>query len=60
MRSLLKYLLLLVPCVLALWTPYYNTLDPRFAGIPFFYWYVLALIPGSVIFILAAWKVDSK
>ncbi|HEX5421532.1 MAG TPA: DUF3311 domain-containing protein [Gammaproteobacteria bacterium] len=23
----------------ALWVPFYNSIEPRFAGIPFFYWF---------------------
>jgi len=33
------YWLLLIPPVAMLWTPSYNSLEPSFAGIPFFYWY---------------------
>lgn len=31
--------LLLVPFIAVLWVPFYNSLEPEFAGIPFFYWY---------------------
>lgn len=33
------YLLLLVPFVGVLWVPFYNSAEPSWAGIPFFYWY---------------------
>jgi hypothetical protein len=33
------YLLLLVPFVGVLWVPFYNAIEPSWAGIPFFYWY---------------------
>ena len=33
----MKYVLLLLPCALALVTPFYNSIDPRLAGFPFFY-----------------------
>jgi hypothetical protein len=33
------HLLLLIPFVATLWVPFYNSLDPRLAGFPFFYWY---------------------
>ena len=42
------YWLLLVPLVGLLIPPIYNTLDPEFIGIPFFYWYQLAWVPISV------------
>jgi hypothetical protein len=33
------YLALLVPYVGTLWVPFFNTLEPRLAGVPYFYWY---------------------
>ena len=42
----MRLLLLLIPCVLALWAPLYNTEPPALFGIPFFYWFQLLLIPG--------------
>ena len=33
------YLLLLVQFVFLLWVPFYNSVEPSWAGIPFFYWY---------------------
>jgi hypothetical protein len=50
----MKYLLLLVPCLLALWVPLYNSIPPVLFGIPFFFWCQLALIPVSALAILAA------
>jgi hypothetical protein len=38
------YLLLLAFCVLVLWVPLYNRVDPTFIGIPFFYWFQLLLV----------------
>ncbi len=40
--------LLLVPIVLALAVPLYNKTDPILFGIPFFYWFQLAIIPIGV------------
>ncbi len=37
------YLLLIVQ-VVALWVPLYNSAEPSFIGIPFFYWFQLAMI----------------
>ena len=38
-RKGLWYLLLLIPFIAVLWVPFYNSLDPEIAGVPFFYWY---------------------
>ncbi len=32
-------LLLLLPFIALLWVPSYNSIEPRIAGFPFFYWY---------------------
>ena len=40
--------LLLVPVVLVLWPPLFDRVDPELFGIPFFYWYQLAVIPIGV------------
>jgi hypothetical protein len=41
--------LLLVPVVLVLWPPLFNKITPELFGIPFFYWYQLAVIPIGVV-----------
>jgi hypothetical protein len=41
--------LLLVPVLLVIWPPLYNRTDPQLFGIPFFYWYQLAVIPIGVL-----------
>ena len=38
------YLLLLVQFVGSLWVPFYNSIEPSFAGIPFFYWFQMLMI----------------
>jgi hypothetical protein len=38
-RFLYRILPLLLPFVGTLWVPFYNSVEPRWAGIPFFYWY---------------------
>src|ERR1700720_3702261 len=38
------YLLLLLQFVPALWVPFYNSVEPSFVGMPFFYWFQLALV----------------
>jgi hypothetical protein len=41
------HLLLLVP-FLALVTPWFNSVEPRLFGVPFFYWAQFAWIPVTV------------
>ncbi|WP_255621406.1 DUF3311 domain-containing protein [Pseudonocardia sp. DSM 110487] len=41
------HLLLLVP-FLTLVTPWFNSVEPRLAGVPFFYWVQFAWIPVTV------------
>jgi hypothetical protein len=43
------YLLLLLQFVPALWVPFYNSVEPTFIGIPFFYWFQLALVLVSAV-----------
>ena len=50
----LRLLLLFVPCVVALWVPLYNSIEPALFGVPFFYWFQLLLIPVSAVTIYLA------
>ena len=54
----MKYLLLLIPCVLALWVPFYNTTEPQLFGFPLFYWFQMVMIPISAGFIYFAYRGD--
>jgi Protein of unknown function (DUF3311) len=56
----MKFLLLLVPCILALWAPLYNSVPPILFGIPFFFWFQLVLILISALAILAADRVGKN
>ena len=56
----MKFLLLLVPCILALWVPLYNSISPVLFGIPFFFWFQLVLIPISALAIVAADRVGKN
>ena len=48
----MKFIILFVPCVLALWVPLYNRVEPTLFGVPFFYWFqfvwiiVAAIVTG--------------
>ncbi len=59
-ETFMKYLLLLIPCVLTLAVPFYNFDAPRLFGFPFFYWFNLLLVPISALFIYAADKVSAS
>ena len=56
----MRYILLLIPCILSVITPYYNTIEPKLFGFPFFYWFLLVLVPVSSLFIYLASKVGSR
>ncbi len=45
------YLLLVIPFVALLWTPFYNRTLPTLFGIPFFYWYQIAWTPVTALLI---------
>lgn len=38
------HLLLLIQFIPSLWVPLYNSVEPTFIGMPFFYWFQLALV----------------
>jgi Protein of unknown function (DUF3311) len=38
------YLLLLVLFVATLWVPFFNSVEPAWVGIPFFYWYQMLMV----------------
>jgi hypothetical protein len=43
------YLLLLIQFIPALWVPYFNSIEPTWNGIPFFYWFQMALVLVSAV-----------
>ena len=56
----MKYLLLILPCVVSVWVPFYNRLEPTLLGIPFFYWFLMVLSPVSTLFIWLASRVEGS
>jgi hypothetical protein len=56
----MRYILLLLPCVLALAVPLYNSIEPRLFGFPFFYWFLLLLVPVSALFIYAVHRGEAR
>ncbi len=51
--------LLVVVGLLALAVPFFNTQKPVFFGIPFFYWYQLAIVPVGALLILIVHVAES-
>jgi uncharacterized protein DUF3311 len=54
------HLLLLIPYAAMLWVPFYNRVEPSFAGIPFFYWYQMAWIVLGVAVMLPVYLYDER
>ncbi len=54
-RTWFWHALLVVPFVGTLWVPFYNALEPRLGGIPYFYWYQFAWIPIGAVLNAAAY-----
>jgi Protein of unknown function (DUF3311) len=52
--------LLLVPVLLVAYPPLYNRSDPQLFGVPFFYWYQLAVIPVSVVCTTAVYRAGRR
>ncbi|HET9655530.1 MAG TPA: DUF3311 domain-containing protein [Kineosporiaceae bacterium] len=52
--------LLLLPLLAVLYPPLYNRTDPWLFGMPFFYWYQLAVIPVSVVCTLLVYRAGRR
>lgn len=55
-------LLLLLP-LLTLFTPFYNRIEPRLLGLPFFYWFLLAILLltiGFTILVVALTRIEDE
>ena len=57
---LMRYVLLLIPCLAVLIPAIYNSQEPRLFGMPFFWWYQLAMIPASAVFIFLVYRADRR
>jgi hypothetical protein len=44
------YLLFIVQFVAVLWPPFYNSIEPTWMGVPFFYWYQMLWVIISAVF----------
>lgn len=52
--------LLLVPIVICLAVPFFNRVDPVLFGMPFFYWFQLAIIPIGVTCTVIVYRVHRR
>jgi len=53
-------LLFLIPMIAVLWVPFYNRFEPSLCGIPFFYWYQLALVLIGATIVLAVYLLETR
>ena len=54
------YLLFVIQFVAVLWPPFYNSVEPSWAGIPFYYWYQMAMvIVGAVLTAIVYFATDA-
>ncbi|WP_370931669.1 DUF3311 domain-containing protein [Bartonella sp. DGB1] len=58
MKRIFLYLLLLLPFIGLLWVPFYNKIDPKLWGIPFFYWYQFLWVPLTSLLIWFVYKME--
>jgi hypothetical protein len=57
-------LLLIIPSLVNFYTPLYNTANPYFAGLPFFYWFQILLlvlvVPPYLVFTFLSKRLDEE
>jgi hypothetical protein len=53
------YLLFVIQFVAVLWPPFYNSVEPSWIGIPFYYWYqMLMVIVGAILTAIVYFATD--
>ncbi|MBC7375139.1 MAG: DUF3311 domain-containing protein [Frankiales bacterium] len=52
--------LLVLPLLVTLYPPLYNRVTPELGGIPFFYWYQLAVISVGVVCTYAVYRASRR
>lgn len=58
-RLTLAAIFILIPFAIYFYVPFYNVVNPTFGGLPFFYWFQIAMLPVSAaLFIAAALLID--
>ncbi len=56
----LPRLLLFLPVIAMLWVSSYNRIEPKLAGIPFFYWYQLLWILIGAVLVLIVYFIEMR
>jgi hypothetical protein len=56
----MKDLLLSLPSLATLLVPFYNSDTPRLFGFPFFYWFLIVLIPASSLVTYLVYKGEKR
>jgi hypothetical protein len=54
------YLILLIPYLAFAWVPFYDRIDPRLFGIPFFYWWQMVWIVLTALCIVPVYRHQEK
>jgi hypothetical protein len=55
------YILFVIQFAAVLWPPFYNIVEPSWAGIPFFYWYqMLCVIVGAILTAIVYFATDAQ
>ncbi|MHB1830105.1 MAG: DUF3311 domain-containing protein [Candidatus Micrarchaeaceae archaeon] len=58
-RLTIAGILILIPFAVYFDVPFYNVINPELGGLPFFYWFQMAMLPVSaVLFVIAAFLID--
>src|SRR5687768_12206511 len=53
-------LLFLIPLIAVLCVPLYNRIEPTLFGIPFFYWYQLALVLVCAVLVMIVYIIETR
>ena len=59
-RPALTVMLLVLPCLTAMAVPLYARVEPRLAGVPFFYWYQFGCLVVTVLCLFAALRLHRE
>lgn len=52
-------ILIAIPFAVYFYVPFYNVVNPTLGGLPFFYWFQMAMLPASaILFLVAALLID--
>jgi Protein of unknown function (DUF3311) len=54
------YLLFIVQFIAVLWPSFYNSIEPTWQGVPFFYWYQMLWVIISAVFTAAVYFATAK